>query len=115
MKRVKVWKRLGAAVLSLMLTAGMVPSLAVTARAASNENLALGKTATASSSYPDRVWTPDKAVDGDTSGSDSRWSSKRATGTTNDDNTDKGTKEPVSYTHLRTNTRITVQGRPRRS
>ena len=92
-KRVKVWKRLGAAVLSLMLTAGMVPSLAVTARAASNENLALGKTATASSSYPDRVWTPDKAVDGDTSGSDSRWSSKRATGTTNDDNTDKGTKE----------------------
>ena len=93
MKRNKVLKRFGAALLSLAMILGTASSLAVPVRAAVNENLALGREAAASSSYPDRVWTPDKAVDGDTSGSDSRWSSKRATGTTNDDDTDQGTTE----------------------
>lgn len=57
------------------------------------DNLALNKTATASSSYPGKPWTPDKAVDGIDLDANSRWSSKRATGTTNDDDTDTGTKE----------------------
>ena len=93
MKQSKVRKRFGAMVLTFAMVIGTAAGFPVTARAAADSNLALGQDASASSSYPDRVWTPDKAVDGDTSGSDSRWSSKRATGTTNDDNTDKGTKE----------------------
>ena len=93
MKQSKVRKRFGAMVLTFAMVIGAAAGFPVTARAAADGNLALGQDASASSSYPDRVWTPDKAVDGDTSGSDSRWSSKRATGTTNDDNTDKGTKE----------------------
>lgn len=93
MKQSKVRKRFGAMVLTFAMVIGTAAGFPATARAAADGNLALGQDASASSSYPDRVWTPDKAVDGDTSGSDSRWSSKRATGTTNDDNTDKGTKE----------------------
>ncbi|OUP50129.1 discoidin domain-containing protein [Lachnoclostridium sp. An181] len=86
----RVWRSLIAFVLTLSM---IVPSLSIPAKAAGNENLALGKTATASSSYPGKPWTPDKAVDGDTKGSDSRWSSKRATGTTNEGDGDIGTKE----------------------
>ena len=43
-------------------------------------NVALNKTATASSTFPGKPWTPDKAVDGivdDTTTKDSRWSSLR--------------------------------------
>ncbi len=43
------------------------------------ENLAFHKNVIASSSYPNKPWTPDKLVDGGYDG-DSRWSSKRATG-----------------------------------
>lgn len=57
------------------------------------ENLALNKEATASSSYPGKPWTPDKAVDGVDLDSDSRWSSKRATGTSNEGTSDVGSKE----------------------
>lgn len=57
------------------------------------QNLALEKNATASSSFPGKPWTPDKAVDGVVS-ADSRWSSKRATGTgTNDGAGEHGTTE----------------------
>ena len=57
------------------------------------ENLALNKGATASSSYPGKPWTPDKAVDGIDLDADSRWSSKRATGTSNEGTSDVGSKE----------------------
>ena len=60
--------------LAMMMTLSLIPSFSSPVIAAANENLALGQTATASSSYPNRSWTPDKAVDGDVSGSDSRWS-----------------------------------------
>ena len=79
--------------LAMMMTLSLIPSFSSPVIAAANENLALGQTATASSSYPNRSWTPDKAVDGDVSGSDSRWSSKRATGTSNEGTGDTGTKE----------------------
>ena len=79
--------------LVMMMTLSLIPSFSSPVIAAANENLALGQTATASSSYPNRSWTPDKAVDGDVSGSDSRWSSKRATGTSNEGTGDTGTKE----------------------
>ena len=79
--------------LAMMMTLSLIPSFSSPVIAAANENLALGQTATASSSYPNRPWTPDKAVDGDVSGSDSRWSSKRATGTSNEGTGDTGTKE----------------------
>ena len=79
--------------LLLLIAVVLIPMAVMTALASGNENLAQGKTATASSSYPGKPWTPDKAVDGDTSGSDSRWSSKRATGTTNEGDGDVGTKE----------------------
>ena len=79
--------------LAMMMTLSLIPSFSSPVIAAANENLALGQTATASSSYPNWSWTPDKAVDGDVSGSNSRWSSKRATGTSNEGTGDTGTKE----------------------
>ena len=86
-------KNLKRMALLLLIAVVLIPMAVMTALASGNENLAQGKTATASSSYPGKPWTPDKAVDGDTSGSDSRWSSKRATGTTNEGDGDVGTKE----------------------
>ena len=86
-------KNLKRMALLLLIAVVLIPMAIMTALASGNENLALGKPATASSSYPGKPWTPDKAVDGDTSGSDSRWSSKRATGTTNEGDGDVGTKE----------------------
>ena len=71
-----------------------------------NKNLALDTQATASSTFPNKSWTPDKAIDGDTSGTDSRWSSKRATGTTNNGSDDKGTKEQWLMVDLGTITPI---------
>lgn len=86
-------KNLKRMALLLLIAVVLIPTAIMTAFASGNENLAQGKTATASSSYPGKPWTPDKAVDGDTSGSNSRWSSKRATGTTNEGAGDVGTKE----------------------
>ncbi len=77
----------------LALAVVMMSTVMLTAWAASNENLAYGKDATASSSYPNKPWTADKAVDGNTTDRDSRWASKRATGTTNEGSGDVGTKE----------------------
>ncbi|NOV00567.1 discoidin domain-containing protein, partial [Paenibacillus planticolens] len=58
------------------------------------ENLALRKPTATSSVYPGKPWTGDKAVDGIDGEADSRWSSKRATGTgSNEDNGQYGTKE----------------------
>lgn len=86
-------KRFLSAVLSLLMVASMLAVSFTAASAEESANLALNKTATASSSYPGKEWTPDKAVDGiidNTSTKNSRWSSKRATGGTA---ADEGTKE----------------------
>lgn len=67
---------------NLLLVFAMVVSLLASAKPvfAINDNIALNKTVTASSCYPDRSWTADKTVDGiidDTTTKNSRWSSKR--------------------------------------
>ncbi|MGN1182738.1 MAG: discoidin domain-containing protein, partial [Faecalibacillus sp.] len=79
MKKLKIIFIAMTMILSLVI--GMTPVY----EAYENPNIALGKQATASSTYPDKPWTADKTVDGiidNTSTKNSRWSSKRlGTGT----------------------------------
>ena len=58
-------KNLKRMALLLLIAVVLIPMAIMTALASGNENLALGKPATASSSYPGKPWTPDKAVDGE--------------------------------------------------
>lgn len=86
-------KRILSIVLTLLMVSSVFSISFTSASAEESENLALNKEATASSSYPGKDWTPDKAVDGiidNTSTKNSRWSSKRATDGTA---SDEGTKE----------------------
>lgn len=86
-------KRIISVILAVLMVWSVLCVSLTAVNAQESENLALNKEATASSSYPGKDWTPDKAVDGiidNTSTKNSRWSSKRATDGTA---SDEGTKE----------------------
>lgn len=100
----KLRKRLFSFVIAIALLFSYIPSVN-----AVNDNIALNKTVSASSSYPNRSWTPDKAVDGvvdNKTTKNSRWASKRATGTSNEGDGDVGSKEQWLMVDLGANYKV---------
>ncbi len=75
----KKWKRAGAWALAVSLIFGSVQFQALQAKAEDSVNAARSAAATASDSETDSL-TPEKAIDGDTTGRNSRWASARGDG-----------------------------------